>query len=309
VFVGFSDVDNDDDMNGLVDGVAITANVNATVAGQYQFGITLEAANGAQIKGSTTVALESGVTPVTISFGVADLRRLGADGPYALKDAILVYRDDPEGPATDFRESAGSTAAYLRSLLDLGEVPDSGPDVTLPVIGQLADIVAEFSSAAGAVVTFDLPDVTDDIDFAPNVAAKPASGSLFPQGTTTVAVTATDAAGNSSVGTFTVTVHSPTLSALQVTRGGFVRDRRTGTYAQQLTLTNTSAGAVPGPVFVALDALGANSSLANASGTTSIFMPVGSPYILVPGSSGSLAAGASLTVVLQFSNAANTAIT
>jgi hypothetical protein len=39
------------------------------------------------------------------------------------------------------------------------------------------------------------------------VACTPASGSLFPVGTTTVTCTATDAAGNVSGGTFFVTVH------------------------------------------------------------------------------------------------------
>ena len=74
-----------------------------------------------------------------------------------------------------------------------------------------ADIVVDESSADGAVVTFDLPAVTDDIDLAPNVSAKPASGSLFPVGPSIVTVTATDSAGNSSAVTFTVTVadHTP----------------------------------------------------------------------------------------------------
>jgi uncharacterized protein YjiK len=97
--------------------------------------------------------------------------------------------------------------------------------------------------------------------------------------------------------------------SVQLTRSGYVRDRRTGTYVQQLTLTNTSAVGLQGPFFVALENVSANASLTNASGTTTALPPLGSPYVLVPGSSGGLSAGASLNVVVQFDNPTNSAIT
>jgi hypothetical protein len=58
----------------------------------------------------------------------------------------------------------------------------------------------------GAVVTFPLPTVQDDVDPSPRVACSPASGSLFPIGTTTVECSATDAAGLTSRLWFDVTV-------------------------------------------------------------------------------------------------------
>jgi hypothetical protein len=55
------------------------------------------------------------------------------------------------------------------------------------------------------------------VDGSVPVAASPASGSVFPIGTTTVTLTATDAAGNSATKTFAVTVeyvnHDPTADA------------------------------------------------------------------------------------------------
>lgn len=79
-------------------------------------------------------------------------------------------------------------------------------DVTAPVITVPADIIV-FNEAGknGAVVTFAVSAV--DAQGAP-IAATPdhASGSLFPIGTTTVTVTATDATGKTATRTFAIAV-------------------------------------------------------------------------------------------------------
>lgn len=96
------------------------------------------------------------------------------------------------------------------------------------------------------------------------------------------------------------------LNNVAVKLGGFVRDRRTGLYAQQVTLTNNTAAALTGPFHLVLDGLSPSATLSNATGTTSVYPPTARPYITVAG--GSLAAGASVTVSLQFSNPTNAAI-
>jgi len=96
------------------------------------------------------------------------------------------------------------------------------------------------------------------------------------------------------------------LNNVAVKLGGFVRDRRSGLYAQQVTLTNNTAGALAGPFFLVLDGLSPSATLNNASGTSSVYPPTARPYITVSGSS--LAPGASATVSLQFSNPTNAAI-
>ncbi|OFW41596.1 MAG: hypothetical protein A3F70_08655 [Acidobacteria bacterium RIFCSPLOWO2_12_FULL_67_14] len=90
------------------------------------------------------------------------------------------------------------------------------PDAAPPVIGAAPDLVVEATSAAGAVVTFNLPSVTDDVDPAPVVTVSPGPGTAFPMGATVVTVTATDAAGHLATSTFTITVVDTTPPALSV---------------------------------------------------------------------------------------------
>jgi hypothetical protein len=83
-------------------------------------------------------------------------------------------------------------------------------------------------------------------------------------------------------------------------RGGFAYNSGTKRFVQTLTIMNTGTIAVSGPIYLALDDLSGNASLANSSGTTSCTSP-DSPYIIaVP--SGSVAAGQSVKVQLQFAD-------
>lgn len=59
------------------------------------------------------------------------------------------------------------------------------------------------------MATWPEPTANDLVDGANDVTASPASGSMFPVGTTTVSLTATDAAGNTGTASFTVTVVAP----------------------------------------------------------------------------------------------------
>jgi len=97
-------------------------------------------------------------------------------------------------------------------------------------------------------------------------------------------------------------VTSPINNA-QSSRGGIIRDRRTGLYLQNFTVTNTTAAPLTGPFYVALDNLTTGVSLANSAGTTLNVLPVGSPYLTI--TTGPIAPGASATVQLQFTNPAN----
>ena len=116
-----------------------------------------------------------------------------------------------------------------------------------------------------------------------------------------------EAAGNGHVAAST----APALSYGQpaMARTGLVRDRRTNTYAQQLAIQNTTAEPIAGPVLLLLDNLSANATLANRAGVVANYPPLGGAYISVPGTAGGLAPGASASVVLQFSNPTNGAIT
>jgi hypothetical protein len=90
-------------------------------------------------------------------------------------------------------------------------------DTTAPVISGIpADINVLATSEAGAVVTWPAPVAEDLVDGTVLVAALPPSGSTFPLGTTTVCLTATDAAGNARTATFTVTVVAPAVLSGEV---------------------------------------------------------------------------------------------
>jgi hypothetical protein len=91
-------------------------------------------------------------------------------------------------------------------------------------------------------------------------------------------------------------------AAPEVVRSGFVFDRRTHFFTQQLTIQNNSATTLAGPVYLALDGLSSNAILANAGGTTINNPPTGSPSIAVLGPGSTVAPGGTVDVVLQFAN-------
>ena len=82
-------------------------------------------------------------------------------------------------------------------------------DLTPPQLP--ADDVVEAMSPAGAIVVFG---AIDNLDPTPALSCNHASGSPFSLGITTVSCTATDAAGNQTSGSFTVTVEDTTPPTL-----------------------------------------------------------------------------------------------
>ncbi|MBI1849035.1 MAG: HYR domain-containing protein [Planctomycetes bacterium] len=88
-------------------------------------------------------------------------------------------------------------------------------DTTPPAL-TCGNLVRECTSASGANVSYSVI-ATDAVDPSPTTSCAPASGSLFPFGTTTVNCTSTDHATppNSSSCAFTVTVRDTTAPAIQ----------------------------------------------------------------------------------------------
>jgi GTP:adenosylcobinamide-phosphate guanylyltransferase len=87
-------------------------------------------------------------------------------------------------------------------------------DTTAPLLSVPADLTVEATSAAGAVVTF-AAQATDAVS-TPTVTYSKQPGSVFALGTTVVTATATDAAGNVTKKTFSVTVVDTTPPVLTV---------------------------------------------------------------------------------------------
>ncbi len=127
----------------------------------------------------------------------------------------------------------------------------AGPTLNLP-----ADITLEADGPAGAVATYTAT-ASDTVNGDVPVTFSIPSGSTFALGTTTVTVTATDAAGNNATGTFTVTVRDTTNPTL--------------TLPADLTLEATSAaGALATFTASASDTVSGNLPVTYsvASGTT-----------------------------------------
>lgn len=96
-------------------------------------------------------------------------------------------------------DAGGNTASCTFNVTVSGD--STGPDLTCS-----GDIIATCTDSNGAAVEFTAPTVSDDCDANPTVECDANSGDTFPVGDTTVTCTATDATGNSSECSFTITV-------------------------------------------------------------------------------------------------------
>jgi len=100
-------------------------------------------------------------------------------------------------------------------------VDDQPPVITVP-----SDITVGAYDSAGNYVYYQAS-ATDNSDANPALSCLPASGSLFPVGTTTVSCQSTDSWGNSATASFQVTVLEPLAVTLTVDGFGLV-DSKSG---------------------------------------------------------------------------------
>jgi hypothetical protein len=119
------------------------------------------------------------------------------------------------------------------------------PDVTPPTIEQLPDITTEAEDSSGLPLFYNYPQVSDDIDPAPQTSCSPAYGEVVPIGITTVTCTATDYSGNTATMSFTVTVLSPLMYTFTIDSKGAVN-----TATGVATVGGTATCSRPGFLFV-----------------------------------------------------------
>jgi hypothetical protein len=94
--------------------------------------------------------------------------------------------------------------------------------------------------------------------------------------------------------------------SIGIVRSGVTLNLTTRRYVQTVTLKNNSAGTITGPISLVLDNLTSNVTLYNASGSTALMLPAGSPYMTA---AVNLAAGQSVSIQLQFTNPGNSVFT
>ena len=110
----------------------------------------------------------------------------------------------PEGVTAD---SSGNLYIVDTANLRVRKVLSTPADTTPPAINNIpTDIVVEATGPEGATASYANPTATDMVDGAVPVTCAPASGSMFPLGTSTVSCSTTDTHGNTAQASFTVKV-------------------------------------------------------------------------------------------------------
>lgn len=136
--------------------------------------------------------------------------------------AGCAWDDDHDGSGTTTPKVTGPTgpraAAGLGSVkvdcsyTDQGNLTGTATatytieDTTPPAIPDLVAVTAAAKNAAGATVSYTVPDATDAVDGPVGLTCNPASGAQFALGKTTVTCTATDVAQNTRSKSFDVSV-------------------------------------------------------------------------------------------------------
>jgi streptogramin lyase len=146
----------------------------------------------------------AGAQPSFTRFGFDGFRWLRDGSPIAGQTASTYT---PSAADLGHQLACSQTGTY--TLFPVTESATSVPvlvrDVSAPVLSLPSTITADATSPAGAVVSF-TASASDDVDSGPTVSCSPASGATFPIGTTNVACSSTDAAGNTADGSFQIVV-------------------------------------------------------------------------------------------------------
>lgn len=171
--------------NNSNDGAVMRVNGGTLNAGSVTFqrgsyGTTPAYALGFIVACASANDLVSGAAPVDLSISSGSTFSLGTT-------TVTVSAKDAAG-----NTSTGTFKVNVR-------------DTTKPTLTLPANMTLEATSPAGTVATY-TASAADTMSSNVSVNFSVASGSTFAPGTTTVMVTATDAAGNKATGTFTVTV-------------------------------------------------------------------------------------------------------
>jgi hypothetical protein len=129
-------------------------------------------------------------------------------------------------------------------------------------------IVAAPTGQCAAVVNYPAPTFTDNCPGG-TITSSPASGTSFPVGTTTVTVTATDAAGNVNTCTFTVRVND-TQAPVITCPANIVANPPVGTCTSVVNYTATVTDNCPGATFAVIQGLPSGSTF--PTGVTTVIL-------------------------------------
>ena len=158
------------------------------------------------LPGSAVVVDVENVTSGTATFSVSAVDEIGNPLPvtcdHSSGDSFPLGTTTVSCSATDPDSSIVTSGSF-----DVVVQDTTSPTLTLPTIAPV-----DVNGASSTAVTFSAS--ASDAGSSVPVSCSPTSGSLFPIGTTTVTCSATDGAGNTTGGSFTITVTDTTLPTL-----------------------------------------------------------------------------------------------
>jgi hypothetical protein len=168
-------------------------------------------------------------------------------------------------------KSTGGAATSGNQKFDVttNKVIDCTPaDTTKPELQLPGNLTAEATSASGAAVTYTAT-ATDANPANPAVTCSTGSGATFPIGLTTVDCSATDAAGNTGTGSFTVSVADTKAPTFPTAPSDITAEATSGAGAAVTYTKPTAADAVGAGPVSCVPASGSTFALGTATVTCS----------------------------------------
>jgi hypothetical protein len=226
-----------DGVDVQVDVACLPSSGSTFVLGTTTVTCSARDAGGNSASSSFTITVRDTTAPVVTLAG-ASTHTLVTPAEYTEQGATWADAVDGTGDAAASGTVDSSTpGTYTRTYTYTDRAGNTGTatravtvnDGEAPVFTNIpATISAEATSSAGSEVVYTPPTATDAVDGAVDVLCVPASGSVFPLGSTVVACNATDASVHAARATFIVRVLDtapPTLSVVgAATRELFVGD-------------------------------------------------------------------------------------
>jgi alpha-tubulin suppressor-like RCC1 family protein len=188
--------------------------------GRLGLGDTLDRGDAPEEMGANLPAvdlIQDVFPPIVIVPGPMSAEATSSDGAVIVFTAVATDAPHPD-PAVSCRPVSGRTFLVGTTRVECEATDAVGNtgwatftvtvrDTTAPVVTVPAEVTVPATGPSGAVVTFEAS-ATDAVGpLHPVVSCEPASGSRFDVGTTTVACSASDTAGNTGRATFQVTVN------------------------------------------------------------------------------------------------------
>lgn len=315
----YNETATDTNGNGLYDLLTIGVQVLSGATGNLVVQAHLQASDGTDLGYATSYTnVHAGATGwVMLSFSGRSIFASGENGPYILTKVRAFNTGDPT--QSQLVNNAYSTHAYLATQFDpvaavRGTIKYSNGTAIGGAVISASGATPVYSTAAGKY-NFGFAQggaFTVGVTSPPGVANGPWQffSNNVPIGTGQSSIVTVGFGSAVQLDAVLSANATDVSSQVSITRSGFVYNRTTKMFVQNVTVKNVGSTTLSGPISLVLDSLSSDATLFNATGATSAVPPAGSPYVnLTLATSGTLAPSGSTTVPLQFNDPTSQGIT